>query len=82
MHMPWNETTSREYARSGRRYASDLIDREWALVAPFLPARKKIGRPRATELRDVYDAIATFGGLCRPTTAYWTWYGGVLKVVS
>jgi transposase len=57
MHMPWNETTRREYARSGRRYASDLTDREWALVAPFLPARKKIGRPRTTKLRDVYDAI-------------------------
>ncbi len=55
--MPWNETTRREYARHGRRYASDLTDREWALVAPFLPARKKIGRPRTTELRDVYDAI-------------------------
>ncbi len=55
--MPWNKTTRREYARSGRRYASDLTDREWALVAPFLPARKKIGRPRTTELRDVYDAI-------------------------
>ena len=55
--MPWNETTRREYARYGRRYASDLTNREWALVAPFLPARKKIGRPRTTELRDVYDAI-------------------------
>ncbi len=55
--MPWNKTTRREYARHGRRYASDLTDREWALVAPFLPARKKIGRPRTTDLRDVYDAI-------------------------
>ncbi len=55
--MPWNETTRREYARHCGRYASDLTDREWALVAPFLPARKKIGRPRTTELRDVYDAI-------------------------
>jgi len=55
--MPWNETTRRDYARHGRRYASDLTDREWALVAPFLPARKKIGRPRTTKLRDVLDAI-------------------------
>jgi len=56
MHMPWNETTRREYARHGRRYASDLTDREWALVAPFLPGPKKIGRPRTTNLRDVWDA--------------------------
>ncbi len=55
--MPWDETTRRDYARHGRRYASDLTDREWALVAPFLPARKKIGRPRTTELRDALDAI-------------------------
>ena len=54
--MPWNETTRREYARHGRRYASDLTDREWALVAPFLPGPKKIGRPRTTNLRDVWDA--------------------------
>ncbi len=44
--MPWNKTTRREYARHGRRYASDLTDREWALVAPFLPGPKKIGRKR------------------------------------
>ncbi len=54
--MPWNETTCREYARHGCRYASDLTDREWALVAPFLPGPKKIGRPRTTNLRDVWDA--------------------------
>ena len=55
--MPWNETTRREYARHGRRYASDLTEREQALVGSFLPARKKIRRPRTTELRDVLDAI-------------------------
>jgi transposase len=55
--MPWNETTRREYARPGRRYASDLTDREWALVAPLLPGRKKIGRPRTTDLRDALEAI-------------------------
>ncbi len=27
------------------------------LVAPFVPARKRIGRPRTTNLRDVLDAI-------------------------
>ncbi len=56
--MPWNETTRREYARHGRRYASGLTGWERALVGSFLPARKKIGRPRTTELRDVLDAKA------------------------
>lgn len=55
--MPWTETTRRKYERRGRRYASDLTDREWALVAPFLPEAKRIGRPRTTALRDVLDAI-------------------------
>ncbi len=77
--MPWNKTTRREYARHGRRYASDVTDREWALVAPFLPGRKKIGRPRTTNLRDVWDArpaqvsedgssSITNGGLTPPMT--------------
>ena len=55
--MPWTETTRREYERRGRRYASDMTDAEWALVAPFMPARKRTGRPRTTGLRDVCDAI-------------------------
>ncbi len=55
--MPWTETTRREYERHGRRYASDMTDEEWALIAPFMPARKRTGRPRTTELRDVCDAL-------------------------
>ncbi len=55
--MPWTETTRRDHERRGLRYASDATDREWALVAPFLPAPKRIGRPRTTRLRDVLDAI-------------------------
>ena len=55
--MPWTETTRRDYERPGRRYASDMTNEEWALIAPFMPARKRTGRPRTTELRDVVDAI-------------------------
>jgi transposase len=39
------------------RYASDLNDREWGLVVPFLPPPKSIGRPRTTDLREVFNAI-------------------------
>ncbi len=45
------------YERRGGRYASDLTDREWALIAPLMPPRKKIGRPRTTDLRHVMDAV-------------------------
>ena len=55
--MPWTETTRRDYERRGRRYASDTTDREWLLIAPLLPAPKRIGRPRTTDLRDVLDAF-------------------------
>ncbi len=53
----WTEITRSDYVRRGGRYASDMTDREWALLAPFTPARKKNGRPRTTDLRDVMDAI-------------------------
>jgi transposase len=39
------------------RYASDLTDEEWAMIKPLLPARKKQGRPRTTDLREVLNAI-------------------------
>jgi len=55
--MAWTETTRPQYVRKGGKYASDLTDAEWALIAPFMPERKTTGRPRTTNLRDVFDAI-------------------------
>jgi transposase len=55
--MPWTEATRRQYRRDGLRYASDVTDAEWALVVPFLPAARRIGRPRITCLRAVVNAI-------------------------
>ncbi len=55
--MPWTEITRRQYSREGMRYPSDMTDAEWALIAPFMPAPKRIGRPRTTDLRAVVDAI-------------------------
>ncbi len=55
--MPWDDTARRDHARRTARYASDLTDREWALIAPFLPAPRPIGRPRSTDLREVVNAI-------------------------
>jgi transposase len=53
----WTEITRRKYEREGQRYASDVTDAEWALIEPLMPAAKALGRPRATELRAVLDAI-------------------------
>jgi len=38
-------------------YPSDLADREWNLIKPLLPRAKPGGRPRATDLRMVLNAI-------------------------
>jgi transposase len=53
----WTEITRQKYEREGQRYASDLTDAESALIEPHKPAAKRLGRPRATELRSVLDAI-------------------------
>ena len=55
--MAWTKITRAQYERVGSRYASDLTDPEWALIAPHLPGRKRIGRPRTTDLRSVMDAL-------------------------
>src|SRR5512144_255133 len=53
----WTEITRPKYERTGQRYASDLTDREWAVIEPLMPAAKRLGRPRETDLRAVLDAI-------------------------
>ena len=55
--MAWTKFTRRRYERSGVRYASDATDAEWALIAPLMPAVRRMGRPRTTNLRDVFDAL-------------------------
>jgi transposase len=55
--MPWDDTARRDHARRALRYASDLTDLEWALVAPLLPPPRPQGRPRTADLREVMNAI-------------------------
>ena len=53
----WTEISLPDYERTGRRYASDATEEEWSHIAPLLPPAKPGGRPRTTNLRDVFDAI-------------------------
>jgi transposase len=55
--MPWTETTRPHYERRCPRYASDLTDAEWALIAPLMPSPNRIGRPRKTSMREVVNAL-------------------------
>lgn len=41
-----------------RPYPTDLSDAEWAILAPLLPEAKPGGRPRATDLREVVNALS------------------------
>jgi transposase len=62
--MAWTELSRGQHDRKGDKYASDMRDAEWALIAPSMPLPKTTGRPRTTCLRDVVDAllyIATTG---------------------
>lgn len=55
--MPWTETARRDCRRDCPRYASDMTDREWALIEPFMPPSNRLGRPRTTDLREVVNAL-------------------------
>jgi transposase len=55
--MPWTETTRPYYDRRGLRYASDVTDAEWTLVAVFLEPRSHVGRPREVKMRTIWNAI-------------------------
>ena len=52
----WSKITRKQYERGGLWYSSDLTEKEWALIEPYLPCRKRVGRPR-TDLRRIVNAI-------------------------
>jgi transposase len=53
----WTASARAQYRRSGRRYATDVSDAEFALIAPLLPGCQRGGRARTTSLREVLNAI-------------------------
>ena len=55
--MPWNRTTRKDYRRDGGSYESNVTDKEWAIVEPMIPKQGRLGRPRKTDLREVFHAI-------------------------
>jgi len=53
----WKPEHRRAAERHGLRYASDLTDAEWALVAPLIPPAKHGGRHREVDVREILNAI-------------------------
>jgi transposase len=46
--------------RDRRRYATDLTDGQWALIAPLIPEAEPGGRPRKASTRTLVNAILYF----------------------
>lgn len=40
-----------------KRYPSDLTDKQWGLIEPFIPAAKHGGRPRTVDMREVVNTL-------------------------
>ena len=53
----WTDITREQYRRDELKYASDLTEAEWQVLAGALPQAKRPGRPRRTDLRRVVEAI-------------------------
>jgi putative transposase len=56
-HMPWTDVALREHKRETDRYPSDLMGAEWLVIACLLPATKRGGCKRTTELRKVVNGM-------------------------
>jgi transposase len=46
--------------RRRRSYATDLTDRQWAVIAPLIPGARPGGRPRKAPTRELVNAILYF----------------------
>ena len=55
--MAWNETTQVKYRRTDDHRQNNLTDEEWLLIEPMIPKQGRMGRPRKTDPRQIFDAI-------------------------
>lgn len=59
--MAWTELTRPHYDRRCLRYASDVTDKEWDIINPFVSVCSLVGRPRQNNVRDIWNAIQYIG---------------------
>lgn len=45
-----------------KRYSTDLTDKQWAIIKPFIPPEKNDGRPRTTDMREVVKRLSEKSG--------------------
>src|ERR1022692_1548717 len=53
----WTHANRAKYNRDHLRYPSDLTDDEWAHVEPFIPAAKRGGGKRRTDMRAAMNGV-------------------------
>lgn len=53
----WTDTTRAQHAGKELALPSDLTDGEWAVLEPFFPRPRPVGRPRKWPLRKIVDAL-------------------------
>ena len=53
----WTNENRARYDRDHLRYPSDLTDEEWAHVEPLIPAARRGGRRRKTNMRATFNAV-------------------------
>lgn len=53
----WTPTTRRQCSRDALRYESDLSDKQWRLIEPWIPPRCAHGRRRKWPWREIMNAI-------------------------
>ena len=54
--MPWDAIARRQHNRDHLHYPSDLTDRDWSIMEPFIPPAKSGGRPGTSDMREVLQA--------------------------
>ncbi|MCY4237447.1 MAG: transposase [Rhodospirillaceae bacterium] len=55
--MAWTEAIQAKHGRVHDDRQNDLTDAERDLISPLIPTQGRMGRPRATDPRRVFDAI-------------------------
>ena len=53
----WTKKQREAHKPRAGRYPSDITDEEWAIIEPMLPPPRPGGRRRATDMREVFNAI-------------------------
>jgi transposase len=53
----WTPETRARHNRDHLRYGSDLSDKEWQVIAPFMPPPAETGRRRVWPMREMLNAI-------------------------